>query len=366
MKVLVIDAIAPRGARLPRERGFQVDEVSSKLPRGGPLRATGRVRGHRDTLVDHGDRGVSRPRPAAPHPRPRGRGRGQHRRGRLLAPGRGRRQRAPRQRGVGGRAHRRDAPGAGAEDPAANDALKRGGWDRGIYGAELFRKTAGVIGLGKVGSRVAARLRAFEMDVLVYDPYIPESRARDLGVRLTDLADGAHAVRRDHRARAALRGDGEHAHRAGAGAHEARGAARELRARRHRPRGRSPRRPRDGARRRCGGGRVDEEPPESPTDQAPHRPPPRRGDPAPRRQHLGGAGQRGGGRGPPARGVPGRRARRARGQHPRGRPGDAREPAAVPGPGRDAGPVLRAARAGQCRAGGGARWPGTWPAATPS
>jgi D-3-phosphoglycerate dehydrogenase len=71
--------------------------------------------------------------------------------------------------------------------PSANDALKRLDWDRGIYGAELFRKTAGVIGLGKVGSRVAARLRAFEMDVLVYDPFIPESRARDLGVRLTDL-----------------------------------------------------------------------------------------------------------------------------------------------------------------------------------
>jgi len=71
--------------------------------------------------------------------------------------------------------------------PFANDSLKAGEWDRGISGAELFRKTAGVLGLGKVGSRVAARLRAFEMDVLVYDPYIPESRARDLGVRLTDL-----------------------------------------------------------------------------------------------------------------------------------------------------------------------------------
>ncbi len=71
--------------------------------------------------------------------------------------------------------------------PFANDSLKRGAWDRGIYGAELFRKTAGVLGLGKVGSRVATRLRAFEMDVVVYDPYIPEGRARDLGVRLTDL-----------------------------------------------------------------------------------------------------------------------------------------------------------------------------------
>jgi D-3-phosphoglycerate dehydrogenase len=71
--------------------------------------------------------------------------------------------------------------------PQANDALKQLVWDRGIYGTELFRKTAGVLGLGKVGSRVAARLRAFDMGVLVYDPYIPESRARELGVRLTDL-----------------------------------------------------------------------------------------------------------------------------------------------------------------------------------
>jgi D-3-phosphoglycerate dehydrogenase len=71
--------------------------------------------------------------------------------------------------------------------PLAHEALKRGVWDRSIYGSELYRKTAGVVGLGKVGSRVAARLRAFDMDVLVYDPYIPESRAREVGVRLTDF-----------------------------------------------------------------------------------------------------------------------------------------------------------------------------------
>lgn len=71
--------------------------------------------------------------------------------------------------------------------PIANDALKHLTWDRAIYGAELHRKTVGVLGLGKVGSRVATRLRAFDTTVLGYDPYIPEGRARDLGVRLTDL-----------------------------------------------------------------------------------------------------------------------------------------------------------------------------------
>jgi D-3-phosphoglycerate dehydrogenase len=71
--------------------------------------------------------------------------------------------------------------------PEAHAALKSLRWDRSLYGAELARKTVGVVGLGKVGSRVAARLRAFDTRLLVYDPYIPESRARDVGAELTDL-----------------------------------------------------------------------------------------------------------------------------------------------------------------------------------
>jgi D-3-phosphoglycerate dehydrogenase len=71
--------------------------------------------------------------------------------------------------------------------PEAHARLKTLEWNRSIYGAELFRKTVGVVGLGKVGSRVAARLRGFETQVLVYDPYVPESRAQDLGARLTDF-----------------------------------------------------------------------------------------------------------------------------------------------------------------------------------
>lgn len=72
--------------------------------------------------------------------------------------------------------------------PQAHRLLTALEWNRNFYGAELFRKTIGVVGLGKVGSRVAARLRAFETRVLVYDPYVPEARARDLGAALTDLA----------------------------------------------------------------------------------------------------------------------------------------------------------------------------------
>lgn len=71
--------------------------------------------------------------------------------------------------------------------PEAHVRLKALEWDRAIYGTELFRKTVGIVGLGKVGSRVAARLRAFEAEILVFDPYIPEGRARDVGARLTDF-----------------------------------------------------------------------------------------------------------------------------------------------------------------------------------
>src|SRR5215470_5955616 len=71
--------------------------------------------------------------------------------------------------------------------PQAHRLLTSLDWNRNFYGAELFRKTIGVIGLGKVGARVAARLRAFDTRILVYDPYVPEARARDVGGTLTDF-----------------------------------------------------------------------------------------------------------------------------------------------------------------------------------
>lgn len=69
--------------------------------------------------------------------------------------------------------------------PIANDSLKSGEWKRAPFtGYELKGKVAGVIGLGKVGGRVATRLKAFECDVLACDPYIGVKRAHDLGVKL--------------------------------------------------------------------------------------------------------------------------------------------------------------------------------------
>ncbi len=72
--------------------------------------------------------------------------------------------------------------------PAASAALKDGRWQRSRYtGAELFEKTVGVVGLGRIGVLVAQRLTAFGMHVVAYDPYVASSRAGQLGVHLVDL-----------------------------------------------------------------------------------------------------------------------------------------------------------------------------------
>lgn len=72
----------------------------------------------------------------------------------------------------------------------ANASLKSGEWKRAPFtGHELKGKTAGVIGLGKVGGRVATRLKAFECEVLACDPYISVKRAHDLGIKLVSHDD---------------------------------------------------------------------------------------------------------------------------------------------------------------------------------
>jgi len=70
----------------------------------------------------------------------------------------------------------------------AHAALRNGKWARSKYtGAELFEKTLGIVGFGRIGQLVAARMQAFGMNVVAYDPYLQPARAAQLNVRLVDL-----------------------------------------------------------------------------------------------------------------------------------------------------------------------------------
>ncbi|HET9422292.1 MAG TPA: phosphoglycerate dehydrogenase [Nocardioides sp.] len=70
----------------------------------------------------------------------------------------------------------------------AHAALKHGEWKRSKYtGIELYEKTVGIVGLGRIGVLVAQRLSAFGMNVIAYDPYVQAGRAAQMGVRLVDL-----------------------------------------------------------------------------------------------------------------------------------------------------------------------------------
>ena len=70
----------------------------------------------------------------------------------------------------------------------ASEALRRGEWKRSKYtGVELYEKTVGIVGLGRIGVLVAQRLSAFGMNVIAYDPYVQAGRAAQMGVRLVGL-----------------------------------------------------------------------------------------------------------------------------------------------------------------------------------
>ena len=72
--------------------------------------------------------------------------------------------------------------------PQADRSVKEGKWERKKFvGRELRGKTIGVVGLGKVGFEVAKRAKALEMNVLAYDPYISEERAKEAGAKLVSL-----------------------------------------------------------------------------------------------------------------------------------------------------------------------------------
>jgi D-3-phosphoglycerate dehydrogenase len=75
--------------------------------------------------------------------------------------------------------------------PNANSDMKQEKWEKKKYtGNELYEKTIGIIGLGKIGREVAKRLSAFDTTLLVFDPILTTDMARQLGVKLVeDLAE---------------------------------------------------------------------------------------------------------------------------------------------------------------------------------
>jgi D-3-phosphoglycerate dehydrogenase len=72
--------------------------------------------------------------------------------------------------------------------PQAAASMRAGKWDRKSFsGLELFRKTLGIVGLGRIGGEVAKRAQAFGMRVLAYDPYLAPSRAKAMQVEAATL-----------------------------------------------------------------------------------------------------------------------------------------------------------------------------------
>ena len=72
--------------------------------------------------------------------------------------------------------------------PDANQAVKASRWDRKYFtGVEVYKKTLGIVGLGKIGAHVATVARAMGMKLLAYDPFISHERAEQLGCRIVEM-----------------------------------------------------------------------------------------------------------------------------------------------------------------------------------
>lgn len=72
--------------------------------------------------------------------------------------------------------------------PQAVESLKAGKWERNKFkGIELRTKTIGIVGLGRIGRRIARRCRAFGMSVVAYDPYMSEDRVEAMRIERVSL-----------------------------------------------------------------------------------------------------------------------------------------------------------------------------------
>ncbi|PTI14478.1 phosphoglycerate dehydrogenase [Staphylococcus warneri] len=72
--------------------------------------------------------------------------------------------------------------------PQAHQSLKAGEWNRKAFrGTELYKKTLGIIGAGRIGLGVAKRAQSFGMQILAFDPYLTEDKAKSLDIQLATV-----------------------------------------------------------------------------------------------------------------------------------------------------------------------------------
>jgi D-3-phosphoglycerate dehydrogenase len=78
--------------------------------------------------------------------------------------------------------------------PQAHASLTSGKWERSKFsGVELYEKTLGILGFGRIGQLVAHRARGFGMHVIAFDPYVGAERYRELGVEKAEASDDVYA-----------------------------------------------------------------------------------------------------------------------------------------------------------------------------
>ena len=79
--------------------------------------------------------------------------------------------------------------------PQAHASLTGGAWERSKFsGIEVYEKTLGILGFGRIGQLVAQRARGFGMRVVAFDPYVSTERYRELGVEKAESSDDVYAV----------------------------------------------------------------------------------------------------------------------------------------------------------------------------
>jgi D-3-phosphoglycerate dehydrogenase / 2-oxoglutarate reductase len=79
--------------------------------------------------------------------------------------------------------------------PQAHSALTGGSWERSKWGGvELYEKTLGLLGFGRIGQLVAARAQGFGMHVVAFDPFVSAARFRELGVDKAESSDELYAL----------------------------------------------------------------------------------------------------------------------------------------------------------------------------